>query len=150
MKKFRNVLLVLLVALGSLFAQPITEKQNSVVVLYTNDVHCAIRSSLGYESLVALKQEVLKKTPYVVLVDNGDSIQGEAMGTISKGEYPVEIMNKVGYDYAAIGNHEFDYGMDRLSQLIGKADCQYLACNIKYTGSKGNLLGDVKPYEVVT
>lgn len=150
MKKFRNVLLVLLVALGSLFAQPITEKQNSVVVLYTNDVHCAIRSSLGYESLVALKQEVLKKTPYVVLVDNGDSIQGEAMGTISKGEYPVEIMNKVGYDYAAIGNHEFDYGMDRLSQLIGKADCQYLACNIKYTGSKGNLLGDVKPYEVAT
>ena len=57
---------------------------------------------------------MLVKTPYVVLVDNnGDSIQGEAMGTVSKGAYPVDIMNKIGYDFAAIGNHEFDYGYDR-------------------------------------
>ena len=55
-----------------------------------------------------------EETPYVALVDCGDALQGDAIGTISQGEYLVDIMNKVGYDFAVLGNHEFDYGMERL------------------------------------
>lgn len=147
-KRILGILLVLVLAVGTLFSQAVAESHD-IVVLYTNDVHCGIRADLGYEKLAAVKDAALAKTPYVVLVDNGDAIQGEEMGTVSKGEYPVEIMNKVGYDFAVLGNHEFDYGIGRLSELIGKADAQYLGCNLTYTGKKGNLLKAVKPYEIV-
>ena len=49
----------------------------------------------------------------VLLVDNGDSIQGEPLGTITKGGADIEPMNLPGYDVVIPGNHEFDYGMDR-------------------------------------
>lgn len=47
------------------------------------------------------------------MVDDGDSIQGEAIGTLSKGEAVVNLMNEVGYDVAIPGNHEFDNGTAR-------------------------------------
>lgn len=39
-----------------------------------------------------------------------------------------------GYDFAVLGNHEFDYGMEQLGKLIGSAGAQYLGCNIRYLG----------------
>jgi 2',3'-cyclic-nucleotide 2'-phosphodiesterase (5'-nucleotidase family) len=46
-----------------------------------------------------------------------DAVQGDAIGTLSKGSYIIDIMNEVGYDVATIGNHEFDYGMNRFFEL---------------------------------
>ncbi|MCH3906784.1 MAG: bifunctional metallophosphatase/5'-nucleotidase [Sphaerochaeta sp.] len=149
-RRVLGVLLVVFLTITALFAQGNYEPGKDLVVLYTNDVHCGVSEDLGYEGLVAVKNAELQKTPYVVLVDAGDAIQGEEMGSVSKGEYPVEIMNKAGYAFGAIGNHEFDYGMDRLSQLIDMADIQYLACNIAYTGTKPNPLAKVKPYAIET
>ena len=65
----------------------------------------------------------------VVLVDAGDAIQGEAMGTLSNGSYLVDIMNEIGYDFATFGNHEFDYGMDVTLSLLEKSNATYLSCN---------------------
>jgi 2',3'-cyclic-nucleotide 2'-phosphodiesterase (5'-nucleotidase family) len=59
---------------------------------------------------------------HVVLVDNGDSIQGEPIGTMTKGEANIQLMNAVGYDIAIPGNHEFDYGMDRFLELTEMAN----------------------------
>ncbi|MGN1095203.1 MAG: metallophosphoesterase, partial [Eubacteriales bacterium] len=117
--------------------------------LYTNDVHCAIDENIGYAGLAAYKKSVEAKTKNVTLIDCGDAVQGGFIGTVSDGEYIIDIMNKVGYDLAVIGNHEFDYGMDRLSELIDKANAKYLGCNIIYTGTKENALADVKPYEII-
>ena len=74
---------------------------------------------------------------YVALVDCGDSVQGDVIGTLSKGEYLVDIMNEVGYDFASFGNHEFDYTLPQLQKLIDKAKYQYLCCNLTYTGKDG-------------
>jgi 2',3'-cyclic-nucleotide 2'-phosphodiesterase (5'-nucleotidase family) len=152
MKRRRMIgsILVVFMAVAALFAQPTYEVQNDVVVLYTNDVHCGVDEDLGYAGLAAVKKEAETKTPYVVLVDCGDAIQGEEMGSVSQGEYPIQIMNKAGYAFGAIGNHEFDYGMTRLSQLIDESDMQYLACNIRYTGKAPNPLSKVKPYVIET
>ena len=38
-------------------------------------------------------------------------------------------MNQVGYDFAIPGNHEFDYGMDRLLELSDQLNCGYYSCN---------------------
>lgn len=121
-----------------------------IIILYTNDVHCGVEDGIGYAGLMAYKESVEEKTPYVVLADCGDAVQGEFIGLISEGEYIVDIMNKVGYDFAVPGNHEFDYGMDVLGELISGADAQYLSCNISYTGKEGNVLSKMKPYEIET
>jgi 2',3'-cyclic-nucleotide 2'-phosphodiesterase (5'-nucleotidase family) len=119
-----------------------------IVILYTNDIHCGIEDGLGFAGLAALKKDVQKVTPYVALVDNGDAVQGTLIGTISKGSYIVDIMNEVGYDFATLGNHEFDYGMDVLDGLIAKANAKYLVCNIEFTGKNKTFLDRTAPYAI--
>lgn len=119
-----------------------------VVVLFTNDVHCGYEDNLTYSSLAAMKEFYETVTPNVLLVDNGDSIQGDVIGAVSQGEYIIDFMNAAGYDYAILGNHEFDYGMDRIAELAAEADFDYIDCNIVYTGTQGNKLDFVKPYVV--
>lgn len=126
-----------------------TQEPNDIIVLYTNDVHCGIDDAIGYAGLAEYRDDCLEKTPFVTLVDVGDAIQGDAIGTVSDGEYPADIMNQVGYDIAILGNHEFDYGMEQLSSIIGESSAQYLSCNITYTGSGENALSEVAPYEIV-
>ena len=119
-----------------------------IVILYTNDIHCGIEDGFGFAGLAALKKDVQKVTPYVALVDNGDAVQGTLIGTISKGSYIVDIMNEVGYDFATLGNHEFDYGMDVLDGLIAKANAKYLVCNIEFTGKNKTFLDRTAPYAI--
>lgn len=100
-----------------------------IVVLYTNDVHCGVDDNIGYAGLALYKKEMQAITPYVALVDAGDAIQGAPIGTLSDGGYLIDIMNKVGYDFAIPGNHEFDYGMSRFLELAGKLNCGYSSSN---------------------
>ena len=125
------------------------ESKGDIVVLYTSDVHCGIEENIGYAGLKAYKEWIERKTPYVTLVDCGDAVQGEAIGTVSDGEFLIDIMNEVGYDLAILGNHEFDYGMEQTGDLIEMAKAQYLGCNISYTGDGENELANVKPYEII-
>lgn len=124
-------------------------RSNDIVILFTNDVHCGIEDNIGYAGLAAYKKSMQQSYKNVTLVDCGDAIQGDFIGTVSDGEYIVDIMNELDYTLAVPGNHEFDYGMEQLSSLIAKAEAKYLACNITYSGNKENLLKDVKPYEII-
>lgn len=122
--------------------------QEDIVILYTNDVHCAVEDHIGYAGLVAYQKQMEEKTPYVTLVDCGDAIQGDVIGLLSEGEYPVQMMNRIGYDLAVPGNHEFDYGMEQLSQLIQEAEASYLCCNVRYTGAGESALKEISPYHI--
>ena len=149
-KRFALVMAIALIGVTMLFAQGAAEAleaQKDIVVLYTNDVHCAIDSNIGYAGLAKYKAE-MEKDNFVVLVDAGDAIQGDTIGTVSEGEYLVDIMNEVGYDFCVLGNHEFDYGTDVLASLLKKADAQYLNATIEYTGNGNNLLKDTVPYVI--
>jgi len=147
--KLFALLLSLLIPLSLLCGCQKQPAGDDIVILYTNDVHCAVDADIGYAGLAAYKKAVEGKTPYVTLVDCGDALQGDTIGTISQGEYLVDIMNQVGYDFAVLGNHEFDYGMERLTELLEMADAQYLGCNIRYTGDEENSLAAVvPPYEL--
>ena len=130
MKKLIALLLAACLMLGLMTtAFAADEKSNDIVILYTNDVHCAVDDNIGYAGLAAYKKEMQAAYNYVALVDCGDSVQGDVIGTLSKGEYLVDIMNQVGYDFAIPGNHEFDYGMNRFLELAGKLDCGYYSSN---------------------
>lgn len=150
MKKLIALLLAVCMVLGlmtTVFAAD--EKSNDIVILHTDDAHCGVNDNLGYAGVAAYKAEMQKTHNYVALVDCGDAIQGESIGTLSAGAYLVDIMNEVGYDFAAFGNHEFDYKLPQLAKLTKQAKYQYLACNFKYIG-KGTSDLNYKPYEIVT
>ena len=139
LKKGFSLLLCICLML-SLFAGCKKEEAQDIVVLYTNDIHCGFEDHIGYAGLAAYHSSVAKKTPYVTLVDLGDAIQGDVIGTVSKGEYIIDMMNEVGYDLAILGNHEFDYGIDRLRELIDHSEATYLGCYLTYTVSGENKL----------
>ena len=123
------------------------EKSDDIVILATSDVHCGVDDSIGYAGLAQYKSDMEAAYKNVVLVDAGDAIQGGTMGTLSKGEYLVEIMNEVGYDILIPGNHEFDYGMDQFLNVIAKElDAEYVACN--FVDKDGNPV--FKPYVIKT
>ena len=118
-------------------------------ILYTTDVHCGISDYIGYSSLSAYKKSLEEKYGDVTLIDCGDAIQGAYAGSVTKGEYIIELMNTVGYDLFTLGNHEFDYGMDELQSRINEFNGKVLSCNLKYTGTGENKLSKVKPYEII-
>lgn len=121
------------------------EEAKDIVILYTNDVHCGINDSIGYEGLARVKAAYEAVGKEVILVDCGDSVQGDVIGTLSKGEAIVELMNEVGYDVAVIGNHEFDYGMEQFNKNVSLAKFQYICCN--FLNDKGEAV--LKPYTIV-
>lgn len=130
MKKLLALILVLSMLLSfAAIAEEAAPEHSPVVVLYTNDVHCGYADNIGYAGLAAYKKAFEKAGNEVLLVDNGDAIQGDTIGTLSKGEYIIDMMNYVGYDVATIGNHEFDYGMDQFMALTEKANFPYVSAN---------------------
>lgn len=104
---------------------PAIPEQN-IVILYENDVHCAID---GYAKFAALRTDYQRQTPYVAMVSAGDFSQGGAVGTMTKGEAPVQIMNKMGYDVVTLGNHEFDFGMEQLFHLTDLLEATVVCAN---------------------
>lgn len=103
-----------------------------IYILYDNDVHCAVD---GYEKMAALRADYLKKSIYVNVVSSGDFIQGDMVGSISKGKYPVALMNAVPYDYVTLGNHEFDYGVSQMRKLMWWMRAKVLCCNFSYAST---------------
>ena len=139
MRKLTAVLLSLCLLAGccAAFAEevPAPALQKDLVILFTSDVHCGIGQNWGYAGLYAIK-ESLSADHHVLLVDNGDALQGEPVGTMTTGGAVIDIMNAVGYDIAVPGNHDFDYGMDRFLELTKeKAAFPYISCNFNLEGT---------------
>ncbi len=108
-------------------------KSDEIIILYENDVHCNIS---GYSKLSAMKQQYKTTNEHVGVVSVGDFVQGDTLGTISKGEYIVNIMNMVGYDAIALGNHEFDYKLQRLNEICDLLDTKPVCSNFFKLGTK--------------
>ena len=111
-----------------------TGLQNDIVVLFTSDVHCGVDQNFTYAGLQAVKNAAEETGNHVLLVDDGDSVQGESIGLITQGMANIELMNAMGYDIAIPGNHEFDYGMDSFFRMVEAADFPYISCNFRKEG----------------
>ena len=135
MKKILALILALAMLLGctALAEDAAPALTKDLVILFTSDAHCGIDSGFGYAGLATVR-DVLAAKNHVILVDNGDAIQGEPVGTMTKGEAIVELMNAVGYEVAIPGNHEFDYGMDNFLGLVEKANYPYISANFTHNG----------------
>ena len=101
----------------------------AAVILHTNDVHVGFQDNIGYDGLALDKKELESMYDCVLLIEAGDAIQGAALGAMSKGEEIIKMMNKVGYDLAVPGNHEFDFGFEVLDDCSEELKCGYTCAN---------------------
>ena len=110
-----------------------TAEGTKLVILHTNDMHGYMQASekcLGIGAVAQLKKDYQNQGYDVLLMDAGDNLQGSSFANFTQGESVVEVMNAAGYDVAALGNHEFDYGSDVLEKRISEMNYPALAANI--------------------
>ena len=107
-----------------------------IMILYTSDIHCGVDEGFGYAGLWEIRNALSAQGYDVILVDDGDNIKGDALGTMTKGEAPLVLMNRMGYSVAIPGNHEFDYGMDTFLALAEEAEFDYISSNFVYEGER--------------
>ncbi len=108
--------------------------EKDIYIVCTSDVHCAVEQGFGYVGLAQIVSNLKARGCDVILVDNGDHVQGEPIGAISKGEDIIPIMNALGYDVSIPGNHEFDFGLDELFRCVELADFPCICCNFVKDG----------------
>jgi 2',3'-cyclic-nucleotide 2'-phosphodiesterase/3'-nucleotidase len=131
-------------ALSALFlslpaaAAPQPGTRATLAILETTDLHAAVVGydyfklavdpSVGIDRTATLIAAARKQFPNTVLLDNGDTVQGNALADHQAQAAPIacdkvlaiyKAMNQLGYDGAALGNHDFDYGLDFLGQVTG-------------------------------
>ncbi len=151
--KYKLLLLVFLSLCGSARAQ------KQLLVLHTNDTHSCIMPLSknladtmladrgGYLRRLAAIQAERAKDPDLLLFDSGDFSQGSAYYTMFKGDVEVGLMNRMGYDAATIGNHEFDFGLDNMARIFRQATFPIVCSNYDFTGTP--VEGLVKPYIIL-
>ena len=127
--KLRNITLALIVLLLAA-----CQRTKPIVILYENDVHCAVE---GYARLAGQRDAELQQTPYVSVVSCGDFAQGNTVGSLTRGEAVVRIMNAVGYEYLTVGNHEFDYTVSQMEHLSQMLTAKTLCCNFSRLTADG-------------
>ncbi len=109
----------------------VQKKNGNIVILFTSDVHSGIDDNMGYAGLAAYKKKMEEEGNDVILVDNGDFLQGDTIGQMTQGRAIIRIMNEVGYEIAVPGNHEFDYGMDEFMKRVEESNFTYISSNFK-------------------
>lgn len=112
-----------------------SKASKNLVILYENDVHCAID---GYQKMAGLR-DAIQDTAYCLMVSCGDFLQGGTPGAISSGKYVVDIMKTMHYDAMTLGNHEFDYGTPRMKELLSFMQAPVTCVNLRTTDTKQRL-----------
>ena len=108
-------------------------------ILHTNDVHGRIveeKGVIGDAKLAAVIDEERAKNPSTLVVDAGDAFQGLPISNSSKGEERAKILNEIGYDAMAVGNHEFDFGLDEAKKYKEILNFPLLSSNTYINGAR--------------
>lgn len=140
-KKILSLILVLAVVFS--FGSFAAETGTHITLVHINDTHAKVFEG-KYDGMgvakVAEKVEALRaENPNTLLLDAGDSFHGTTFATLDEGESIVKVMNAMNFDAMTAGNHDFNYGQDRLVELAEMANFPVLAANVtKADGS--NLL----------
>lgn len=148
----------MLLGLGFLASsfRPIGKPKVKIVILHTNDVHSHLEPFPlndpkypglgGVERRAALIRDVRAKEKNVILLDAGDIFQGTPYFNMFGGEVEMKLMSSMGYEASAIGNHDFDGGLDNLAKQLQHASFPLLCANYDFTGTP--MEGKTIPYKI--
>ncbi len=121
-----------------------------LTVLGTTDVHGRLlpwdyyraqEEDRGLARVATLIDSIRASDPNVILLDSGDLLEGNSLDTYYGVVAPADVhpviraMNLLNYDAAAIGNHEFNYGIPALERAVSKAEFPFLAGNVFVAGT---------------
>lgn len=125
--------------------------QDHLTILHTNDTHSQVEpkanGQCGYARRMGLIEAERKADKDLLLVDAGDFCQGTPYFNIYHGRVEIDAMNRMGYDAATLGNHEFDNGLDTLATIIQGARFPFVCANYDFTGTALDQL--IRPYTIV-
>ena len=120
--------------------------EKDLVLVHTNDVHGRIVEEKGRDKTTSvvgdaklatvIENERAKKDQTTVVVDAGDAFQGLPISNSTKGEARAEILNKMNYDAMAVGNHEFDFGLDEAKKYKQILKFPLLSSNTYVNGAR--------------
>ncbi|MDQ8180846.1 metallophosphatase [Pelagicoccus sp. SDUM812005] len=128
-----------------------------LTILQTNDTHSRIDSfpmdggrNAGLGGVARRKvliDRIREREEYTLLVDSGDIFQGTPYYNLYGGEVEIESMNRMGYEVATVGNHEFDNGIPGLEKTMPLANFEWVSSNLDWGGAK-ELAAVVKPWTI--
>ncbi len=145
-----------LVVLATLLTGALATAQSGetwpLTIMHTNDTHAnhdPLGSGAGGVTRQAsVVEQIRAQAPNSLLLDAGDRFTGTLFHAQYLGQDQALIMNLLGYDAMALGNHEFDNGDDTLAAFIDAVDFPVLSANIDFSASP-HLAGKVAPYAVL-
>ena len=115
-------------------------EEKDTVILHTNDVHGRIVEEKGVigdaKLATVIEQERAKTNQTTLVVDAGDAFQGLPISNSSKGEARAKILNEMQYDAMAVGNHEFDFGLDEAKKYKEILKFPLLSSNTYVDGAR--------------
>lgn len=121
-------------------------KEGDVVFLHTNDSHSRVEDYMGFAAVSALREYYENQGATVFLVDAGDTLHGLPFATLEQGSSIVDVMNLAGYDVMTPGNHDFNYGSERLLELREEMQFELVSANVFYKEDGSYFLA---PYTVM-
>lgn len=162
MNKIKKIWILMILSLVLVFISGCNttgtkEVVSKLTILTVNDFHGALTEDEGEFGAARLAGAMLaeaKKAEATVMISAGDMFQGTALSNYNHGKTVIDIMNIMGFDVMALGNHEFDWGYDAVYQFVdgnkdnGEANFPYLGCNI-IEKSTGEMPKGVKGYQVI-
>lgn len=130
-----------------------TNAQNRITILHTNDTHSCIEpeknGNAGVLNRALLIESIADSVgrEKMLLFNCGDFSQGSLYYNCFKGSTEIELMNAMGYNACALGNHELDFGLENLARLIKMAKFDFICANYDFTGTACE--GLVKQYTII-
>lgn len=128
-----------------------TPKADHLTILHTNDTHSQVEPKAngqgGYARRMGLIKQERQADENLLLVDAGDFCQGTPYFNFYHGRVEIDAMNRMGYDAATLGNHEFDNGLDTLAAVLETAQFPIVCANYDFAGTA--MEGKTKPYVIV-
>ncbi|MGC9521238.1 MAG: bifunctional metallophosphatase/5'-nucleotidase [Anaerolineae bacterium] len=154
-RRYRLILIALvLTALLSGCTQLVghSGETTTLTILYTNDEHgwmAPTEDTGGAAGMLRRWREEEGYTPNgpFLVLGGGDIWTGPALSTWFDGEPMVEVLNVMGYHAVAVGNHEFDYGLEGLRERAAEAEFAFLGANVTAEGAPVN---PILPYVIET
>ena len=151
-------LLAMVALYTAVSAQEKSECPVRVTILQVNDVYqfapVDFGKSGGLARVLTLRKKIMRESPHTLFLFSGDTISPSIEsntkmdGRMLQGRQMIEAWNLTGLDYAAFGNHEFDYGPNVLLDRVRESNFKWLGANV-FDKKTGKLFADTPEFVVI-
>ncbi|MET3507412.1 5'-nucleotidase C-terminal domain-containing protein [Halalkalibacter oceani] len=128
------------------------ENFDRVSIVHTNDLHGRVlyneeNGEMGLAKIATKIEQVRSSNPDTFVFDMGDTFHGTNYVNLNEGQAAVEAMQLIGFDALVPGNHDFNFGRERLLEIAAETDFPIISANVVETETGETIL---PAYDIVT